>query len=261
MYALFLTIALWFTLAIAQEPYPEEYNQGAGRYHYRPGAGNRFTRPHYPFLDKPPPGIYQPNFNTVTVTTTVTLTITSASTSTSTSDSTSTSSSTSTSTTPASTNLVINGGFEALGGSLPPWIASTTGNTTTYQEFAGLTQPGSNSANAARAYVTNTGLSQSAGAQIAQPIALVTGSTYTVSYEYSILDVQPDGNGEYLCRFISYYGGTVLQNTVVSSPSGFQTYTTSFVADGLANSLTIGITCPAGLGNVAIDNVSVVAAT
>lgn len=159
-------------------------------------------------------------------------------------------------------NIITNGDFELLGGSLAPWIAEITGNDTAISGFAGLTQPGDNSANAARIYAASNAPRRFASALIMQTIPVITGTTYTISYDIAVTIAQPDGDGVYNCYFRGAVGAVVTQNLALSAIQGYQTFTTTFVADGSGNMIYLQTACNGvGTGEVEIDNASVVAAT
>lgn len=143
-----------------------------------------------------------------------------------------------------------------------PWIAEISGNDTAVSSFAGLTQPGDNSANAARIYATSNAPRRFASALIQQTIPVITGTTYTISYGIAVTIAQPDEDEVYNCFFRSAVGGVATQNLALSATQGYQAFTTTFAADGLSNMIYLQTSCNGvGIGEVQIDNVSVVAVT
>ncbi|KAI1841712.1 hypothetical protein JX265_006261 [Neoarthrinium moseri] len=170
--------------------------------------------------------------------------------STSTTD-TSTSSTSTSSVGPIVTNLVQNPGFEDGGGSLPPWnVASGDGDGTT---FAGLTQPGSNSANAVR-LLAQAGPNFPSGASLFQTIALDAGATYNIAYDFAVSIVQESASN---CFLSSSVGNTQLQFVRPVTSQGYTTFSTTFTYDGSGPSLRVDVVCSAqSVLEVEVDNFS-----
>ncbi|KAI1852837.1 hypothetical protein JX266_002378 [Neoarthrinium moseri] len=166
---------------------------------------------------------------------------------------------------PTYTNLVQNPGFENNGGSLSAWDTATSTNSTVGSSFAGLTQPGSNSANAARIYaaVLRGDSNQEKFALIRQALPVVEYVMYNISYDMAISAVPPPGV-PFACIFKSKIGGRYLDAFRPTATHGYLPFSTviPFYADNPLNrpyTIELSVTCTNdGPFEVELDNLSVV---
>ncbi|KAI0170408.1 hypothetical protein BJ166DRAFT_515938 [Pestalotiopsis sp. NC0098] len=159
------------------------------------------------------------------------------------------------STSPSATNLIGDPGFED-GDLNDNYDSNFVFNNTFSTTFVGLTQPGDNSPNAARLYVSTTG-GRTTPAGISQLVVVTPGATYAFSYDLAISIAQPAEDSE--CDFTVAVDQLVIQTIPLLAVQDYVRYSTSFVAVNSTPNLYLTLTCTGGTGEVEIDNLFLIA--
>ena len=158
----------------------------------------------------------------------------------------------------AGQNVIINGDFETG----PFDTNGTVSGWTVTGDVGNVSSVGSTSGSHAAAFSLG---GDSEGNMLSQTFETVSGATYTLDFDAGVFGVRDEGPLSLQVQVFGAGMSTLLTETVVPpyngdfSPASFNHYTYSFVADGIAATLTF---TDFGTGNanadVALDTVAVI---